>query len=58
MIERRTFVKGLALGILTVPLAAQAQPVAKVYRVGVVLEGGPYSAAVDGLRAGLNACRY
>ena len=53
MIERRTFVKGLALGILAAPLGVEAQPAAKVYRVGVVLEGGPYYAAIDGLRAGL-----
>jgi putative ABC transport system substrate-binding protein len=31
---------------------AQAQP-AKVYRVGVIFEGGPYFAAIDGLKDGL-----
>jgi ABC-type uncharacterized transport system substrate-binding protein len=30
----------------------EAQP-ARLYRVGVVLQGGPYSSAVDGLRGGL-----
>ena len=54
MIDRRTFVRGLALGILAAaPRAVEAQPAAKVYRVGVVLQGGPVSAAIDGLRAGL-----
>ena len=42
--------------ILTVvrpsPLAVEAQQ-ARIYRVGVVLQGGPYSAAVEGLRDGL-----
>ncbi len=42
----------LASGLLAAPLGAEAQP-ARVYRIGVVLEGGPYSAAVDGLRDGL-----
>ena len=40
----------LALG--ATPLVAEAQP-ARVYRVGVILVGGPYSAVVDGLRDGL-----
>ena len=53
MTTRRTFLGTLAGGLLAAPLGAQAQPAAKVYRVGVVLEGGPYYAAVDGLRAGL-----
>jgi len=53
MIERRRFVGGLALGVLAVPLAPEAQPAAKIYRVGVVLEGGPYYAAIEGLKAGL-----
>ncbi|HEX2436963.1 MAG TPA: hypothetical protein VHT71_01565, partial [Methylomirabilota bacterium] len=37
-----------------VPIA-QAQSVAKVHHIGIVLEGGPYHAAVDGLRDGLKA---
>ena len=35
-----------------VPLAAQAQQ-SRVYRVGVILQGGAYSETVDGLRDGL-----
>lgn len=42
----------LALGFLAAALAAEAQP-ARVYRVGVILMGGPYGLAVDGLREGL-----
>ena len=43
----------LALALLAAPLAAEAQQAGKVYRVGVVLVGGPVYPAVDGLRAGL-----
>jgi hypothetical protein len=50
--ERRTFMALVSGGLLAAPLAAEAQP-ARVYRVGVVLQGGPYSGAVDGLRKGL-----
>ena len=53
MIARRTLVRGLALGVLLAPRTARAQPAAKIYRVGVVLEGGPYHAALEGLRTGL-----
>ena len=42
----------VALTILGPRFAAEAQP-ARVYRIGVILLGGPYSLAVDGLRAGL-----
>ena len=50
--NRRAFLGTLAGGVF-VPLAAEAQEAGKVYRVGVVLEGGPYYAAIGGLRAGL-----
>ena len=43
---------GTGAVILAAPLAAEGQP-ARLYRVGVVLEGGPYLRAVDGLRKGL-----
>jgi len=49
--DRRAFVAG-TLALLAAPLAAEAQP-PRIYRVGVVLQGGPYSAAADGLRDGL-----
>jgi putative ABC transport system substrate-binding protein len=50
--NRRTFIGTLAGGLLAAPLAAGAQQ-ARVYRVGVILQGGPYFQAVDGLREGL-----
>jgi len=53
MIDRRAFLGTLAGGLIAAPLAAKAQQAGKVYRVGVVLEGGPYSATVEGLRDGL-----
>ena len=53
MIDRRAFLYGLTAGAFAGVGAAEAQPAAKVYRVGVVLQGGPYYAVVDGLRAGL-----
>jgi len=51
-VNRRTFLCGLTLGTLAAPLAAEAQQ-GRLYRVGVVLQGGVYSAVIDGLRDGL-----
>ena len=42
----------LILPLLAAPLAVEAQQ-PRVFRVGVVLQGGPYFAAIDGLRDGL-----
>src|SRR5215475_4678229 len=53
MMDRRMFLWTLAGGLLTRPLAGEVQPTEKVYRVGVVLAGGPYVAALEGLKAGL-----
>ncbi len=50
--DRRTFLAGTGAVLLAAPLAAEAQQ-ARVYRVGVVLQGGPYLGTVDGLRKGL-----
>lgn len=41
-----------ATSLATAPLDVDAQQ-ARVYRVGVVLHGGPHSSAIDGLRDGL-----
>ena len=41
--DRRTFISGVAAGLLASPLAAQAQPAAKVYRIGL-LAGSPRTA--------------
>jgi ABC-type uncharacterized transport system substrate-binding protein len=43
----------LALGPLIVPYAAGGQTAGHVYRVGIILLGGPYHVLVDGLRQGL-----
>jgi putative tryptophan/tyrosine transport system substrate-binding protein len=48
--DRRAFLG--SLGLLAAPLAAEAQG-PRVYRVGVILQGGPYFAAIEGLRDGL-----
>jgi hypothetical protein len=52
MTARRSAFMGLLVLALTAPLAVEAQQ-GRVYRVGVVLQGGAYSQAVDGLRDGL-----
>ena len=44
--NRRTFLCGLTLGMLAAPLAAEAEPTGKVYRVGVLSEG-PRSSVID-----------
>jgi putative ABC transport system substrate-binding protein len=49
---RATLAGILILTLLAAPLAAAAQQ-GRVYRVGVVFQGGGYSAGVDGLRDGL-----
>src|SRR3989442_10061584 len=42
----------LILALLAAALALEAQQ-AHVYRIGVILHGGPYYAAIEGLRDGL-----
>jgi putative ABC transport system substrate-binding protein len=52
--DRRTFIGSVASSVLAAPLSAFAQAQqAKVYRVGVIHEGGPYTLVVDGLKDGL-----
>jgi putative ABC transport system substrate-binding protein len=48
-VDRRAFVAG-TLGLLAVPMAAKAQPVGKVYRIGV-LEAVPVASNAANLRA-------
>jgi ABC-type uncharacterized transport system substrate-binding protein len=50
--DRRTFLVGAGVVLLAEPLAVEAQQ-PRVYRIGVILQGGPYYAAIDGLRDGL-----
>ena len=40
-IDRRAFISSLALGVLSVPTAAGAQPPAKFHRVGILWPGPP-----------------
>ena len=49
---RRKFIGAIAGCLLWVGVAANAQPT-KIYRVGVVLPGGPFYQVVEGLRDGL-----
>ena len=58
--DRRTFIGGIAGGLLAAPLAAPAQQVGKVYRIGI-LETIPASqnvAKLDALRKGLRDLGY
>jgi len=60
MMDRRAFVGALAAGLLAVPLAAEAQPAGKVYRIGV-LEGTPVAlnpANLEAFRQGLQELGY
>ena len=41
MIDRRAFISGLALGLATAPLIADAQPARKVYRIGHLMGASP-----------------
>ena len=45
---KRTAGAILSLVLLAAPIAAEAQQT-RVYRVGVILQGGPYLAAIEGL---------
>jgi putative ABC transport system substrate-binding protein len=50
--SKRIIVPFFAILFLASVHLAQAQP-AKVYRVGLILEGGPFYAVIDGLKDGL-----
>jgi putative tryptophan/tyrosine transport system substrate-binding protein len=51
---RPTLTGLLILALFAAPLAVEAEQ-ARVYRIGVILQGGPYFVAIDGLRDGLSA---
>jgi len=51
-VDRRRFLLTSLAGALATPLGAAAQQ-DRVYRVGVILQGGPYVDTVNGLRDGL-----
>jgi len=54
--DRRTFLCGLTLGTLAVPLAGEAQPAGKVWRIGVLL--WPSNLNIDPFRLGLRELGY
>jgi len=60
VIDRRTFIGSVAGGILAVPLAAPAQQVGKVYRVGILetIPASQNAAKLDALRKGLRDLGY
>jgi putative ABC transport system substrate-binding protein len=59
MMDRRTFLGALASGLLTAPLAVEAQPAGKVPMVGVLGPGaGPRSRTTDTTRQGLHDLGY
>ena len=58
--DRRTFIGGIAGGLLAAPLAAPAQQVGKVYRIGILetIPGSQNAAKLDALRKGLRDLGY
>jgi len=53
--DRRTFIGGVAGGLLVVPLVARAQQLGKVYRIGILgaIPATKNAANLDALRKGL-----
>src|SRR3984893_2552394 len=60
MMDRRTFISGITLGLLAAPLAAEAQPAAKVPRIGFLglASASSFGKPVEALRAGLRDLGY
>ncbi len=58
MTTRRAFLGTLAGGLLATPLAANAQQVGKVYRIGLLSPTTPQALGVQGFREGLRALGY
>jgi len=60
LVDRRTFVGTLSIGLLTAPLAVEAQQGGKVYRVGVLWPGAspPPGSRMEWLRQGLRESGY
>jgi putative ABC transport system substrate-binding protein len=58
--DRRTFIGGVAGGLLTAPLGARAQRVGKVYRVGILepIPAAQNAANLNALRKGLRDLGY
>ena len=58
--DRRTFIGGVAGGLLAAPLGAHAQQVGKVYRIGILepIPAAQNAANLDALRKGLRELGY
>jgi len=56
--NRRVFLSAVTGSLLAVPLAAEAQPAGKIYRLGFLRGGPPLEAYVEGLRQGLRERGY
>ena len=58
--DRRTFIGGIAGGLLAAPLAAPAQQVGKVFRIGILetIPASQNAAKLDALRKGLRDLGY
>ena len=58
--DRRTFIGGIAGGLLAAPLAAPAQQVGKVYRIGILetIPASQNATKLDALRKGLRDLGY
>jgi putative ABC transport system substrate-binding protein len=48
VIDRRTFISGISVGLFAAPRAIEAQPVGKVYRLGFLSPGGQPPAGTSG----------
>jgi len=56
--NRRVFLSAVTGSLLAAPLAAEAQPAGKIYRLGFLRGGPPLEAYVEGLRQGLRERGY
>src|SRR5687767_1983477 len=55
---RRAFLSALSGSLLAAPLAADGQPVGKVYRIGLLRAGEPPKFWIDEFREGLRELGY
>jgi putative ABC transport system substrate-binding protein len=58
VVDRRAFIGTVAGGLLATPLAAEAQPAGKVYRIGFLRAGQPPESYLDGFQQGLRERGY
>jgi putative ABC transport system substrate-binding protein len=58
LVDRRAFIGTLMGGLLAAPLVAEAQPAAKIYRIGVLSPGTAPPGPLEALRQGLRELGY